>query len=119
MNRPQQIEDLAPEIREYIWFLENKIADTEQDGIPRLLQVMNRKINQIARSIDDYEFKIENSEDRAYERFWTAMRDIKKITEDLNALRLQLGLKEEDNADEKLSPQELFVKKRINAKKEG
>ena len=42
---------------------------------------MNRKINQIARSIDDYEFKIESSEDRAYERFWTAMRDIKKIKE--------------------------------------
>jgi signal transduction histidine kinase len=118
MERPHNIDDLAPEIRLYILSLEQKIEDTEQDGIPGLLIVMNRKINQIARSIDEYEFKIESSEDRAYERFWTAMRDVKKISEDLTTLRVNLGLKEEDVKD-KRTPMEKFAEKRKEKKNDG
>jgi hypothetical protein len=118
MNRPHNIDDLAPDIRHYILFLEQKIEDTEQDGIPGLLIVMNRKINQIARSIDAYEFEIDSSEDKAYERFWTAMRDVKKISEDLTSLRITLGLKEEDVKD-KRTPMEKFAEKRKEKKNDG
>lgn len=113
MTKPD-ISKLPADIRKYIQWLEQRADDTDQDGIPHLLRVMNRKINQIARSIDAYEFKIDSNEDRAYERFWTAAKDIKKIADDLNALRLSLGLKEEEATKQKLSPQEQLVLNRKN-----
>lgn len=117
MDRPLNIDDLAPEIRLYIEHIEQKLEDTDQDGIPGLLIVMNRKINEISRSIDEYEFKINSSEDRAFERFWTAMKDVKKISEDLTNLRVSLGVKEEEIKD-KRSPQEKFAQKRKDQKNE-
>ena len=113
MTKPD-ISKLPLDIRKYIQWLEQRVDDTEQDGIPRLLKVMNRKINEIARSIDDYQFKIDSTEDRAYERFWTAAKDIKRIADDLKALQLSHGMKEEEEVKQKLSPQEKLVLQRKN-----
>lgn len=118
MERPSNIEELAPEIRHYIEHLEQKIQDSEEDGIRGMLIVLNRKMNQIKRSIDAYEFKIDESDNRAYERFWQAMKDFKTVSDNMKALKMEFKLTDED-LKETLSPQEQFVQRRKqNATKE-
>jgi hypothetical protein len=116
MTRPHNIQDLAPDIREYIERIEQKLKDTETDGIGFLLTVSNRKLHEIGRYIDDFEFKIDSSDDKSFERFWNIMKDIKKIAEDHRSLMISLGIKEEDNNGKRLSPQERLVMRRKEEK---
>lgn len=112
MDRPHNIPDLAPEIRLYIEHLEQKIADAEEDGVKGFLVVINRKMNQIARSIDAYEFKIESTEDKAFERFWAAATKFKDLAKDLKDMQIEYKIKEEDIKDDpvkKKPPMERMV----------
>lgn len=112
MERPHNIDDLAPAIQHYILHLEQKIADTEEDGVRGFLVVINRKMNQIKRSIDSYEFKIDSTEDKAFERFWAAATKFKDLAKDMDDMKIQYNLKEEDVKDKpekKKPPMERMV----------
>lgn len=114
MDRPLNIDDLAPDIRAYILHLEQKISDTDEDGVRGFLIVMNRKINQIKRSVDAYDFKIDNTEDKAYERFWSACLQISKVAKDMKDMKTEYGISDaelsEDAALKKLkNPMERMV----------
>lgn len=119
MTKPGNIKELAPDIQEYIkhlenkvQFLEEKILDDEEDGLKNFLIVINRKMNQIARSIDSYNFKIDNTEDKAFERFWAASTQFKKLADDMKAVKQSFGLTDDDLKDKKLSPQEKLALER-------
>lgn len=121
MERPHNINDLAPEIRLYIEHLEQKIADAEEDGVRGFLVVINRKMNQIARSIDAYEFQIDSTEDKAFERFWAAATKFKDLAKDMEDMKIQYKIKEEDIKDDpvkKKPPMERMVLNQDKGKRE-
>ncbi len=121
MERPHNIPDIAPEIRLYIEHLEQKIADTEEDGVRGFIIVINRKINQIKRSIDSYDFKIESTDDKAYERFWAACLQINKLAKDMEDMMVRYNIKEEDikeKPEKKKPPMERMVLNQDKGKRE-
>lgn len=122
MERPHNIDDLAPDIRNYILHLEQTIRDSEEDGVRGFLIVINRKMNQIKRSIDQYEFKIDSVEDKAFERFWTAATKFKDLAKDLRDMKTEYKISDEEIQDDtekkKMTPQErlVFNRKKDDAK---
>lgn len=111
MIRPSNIQDLAPEIQAYINYLEQRLQDTDEDGVRGFLIVINRKMNQIKRSIDSYEFQIDSTEDKAFERFWMAATKFKELAKDMKEMQLEYGLSDKDiEAEKAVNPMERLAR---------
>lgn len=84
--RPEDLTD-----QQYIEHLEEKIAAMlDDDSVKGMYYTLNAKLSELNKVVSEYEIKIDDSESKAYERFWKTFIDIKEVAGNVLWLKTQI-----------------------------
>ncbi|MES3018889.1 MAG: hypothetical protein V4721_13970 [Bacteroidota bacterium] len=82
-------EDLSDQ--EYIELLEERIAAMlDEDSVKGMYYTLNAKLRELNRVVSSYKIEINDSESKAYERFWKTFIDIKEVAGNVLWLKTQI-----------------------------
>jgi chromosome segregation ATPase len=91
--KPEGISD-----QQYISILENKVdeltvkmgAMLDEDSVKGMYYTLNAKLAELNKAVNDYKIKIDESDSKAYERFWKTFIDIKEVAGNVLWLKTQI-----------------------------
>lgn len=111
MNKPES--KISKDWQEYVDHLEGRLTDYETDGFIGLYYSLNSQLNTLAKEIREADIKF-SGDDKMFERFMKTNENLKKMLENIDFLRLKLGLNKEDDDKKILNPIEEFSKRKRN-----
>lgn len=82
----------------YVQKLEKQVSDLvtkiddmlDEDSVRGTYYILNAKLKESIRIINDYKIKIDDSDSKAYERFWKTFIDIKEVVGNVTWLKSQV-----------------------------
>jgi chromosome segregation ATPase len=83
---------------QYISDLETKVSDLsekiqamlDEDSVKGMYYTLNAKLAELNKAVNDYKIKIDESDSKAYERFWKTFIDIKEVAGNVLWLKTQI-----------------------------
>jgi hypothetical protein len=76
-------------------------TSSNKDGMVLLYEVLNRKMLELARQIDEAPINLTDKDDKVFDRVIKACIEVKGIAENIKWLRIELGLETEEQANKK------------------